>query len=225
MKILIVSATIFEIQPLINFLQENYSENPDGSYKVGDQSITILVTGVGIMQTTFELTKTTSGQSFDFAINLGVCGSFDRTNTLGDVVEIITDRMGDLGAEDADGTFMDAFDMNLDQKDKYPYQNGWISKLESHFTKTNLTLKKGITVNKVTGSNESIFDIQKKYQADVESMEGAAFFFVCAKMNIPSIQVRAISNYVEARNKANWKMEEAIHNLKIFALSYLNIKL
>ena len=44
-------------------------------------------------------------------------------------------------------------------------------------------------------------------------MEGAACFMVCEKFNIPCMQIRAISNKVEKRNKTIWDMPLAIKNL------------
>ena len=44
-------------------------------------------------------------------------------------------------------------------------------------------------------------------------MEGAAFLFCCMKENIPCVQIRSISNFVEKRNKDNWNIPLAIENL------------
>jgi futalosine hydrolase len=44
-------------------------------------------------------------------------------------------------------------------------------------------------------------------------MEGAAFFYACEEANVAALQVRAISNYVEKRNKENWNMPLAVKNL------------
>jgi futalosine hydrolase len=44
-------------------------------------------------------------------------------------------------------------------------------------------------------------------------MEGAAFFYSCAQAGLPSIQLRAISNWVEPRNRDAWNIPLAISNL------------
>jgi futalosine hydrolase len=51
-------------------------------------------------------------------------------------------------------------------------------------------------------------------------MEGAAVYFVCNEMNIPVIQIRAISNYIEPRNKSNWDIKKAIKSLEEFINIY-----
>ncbi len=53
----------------------------------------------------------------------------------------------------------------------------------------------------------------QEYQADVETMEGAAFILAANAFNWRAIQLRAISNKVEKRNKDNWQMALAIKNL------------
>lgn len=48
--------------------------------------------------------------------------------------------------------------------------------------------------------------------AQIEQMEGAAFFAVCEALDIEAAQIRAISNYVgEAREE--WAFDEAVRNL------------
>ncbi len=221
MNILIIAATDLEINPLISFLDDNYKKNDQGFYLFDSHTVYILTTGVGVMQTTFAISQLCFNHKFDVAINLGIGGSFDRIIQLGDVVEIVKDRIADLGIEEANGQFIDVFEMNLINKDVFPYKDGWVSKIAKELPETNLKKTIGITVNKVTGTSDSIVSIQNKYMADVESMEGAAFFYTCAKLNLPSIQVRAISNYVEPRNRASWKMLDAIQNLNQFAIAYL----
>ncbi len=55
--------------------------------------------------------------------------------------------------------------------------------------------------------------VRQKYNAHLETMEGAAFHYVCLQKEIPFLQIRGISNYVGERDKSKWKMEEAIDNL------------
>ena len=50
----------------------------------------------------------------------------------------------------------------------------------------------------------------RRFQPQVESMEGAAFMYACATADVPFAHVRAVSNFVEPRNRAAWKIQEAI---------------
>ena len=72
---------------------------------------------------------------------------------------------------------------------------------------------KSITVNKAHGSEERIAKTVDRFKPQVESMEGAAFFYACKIAKIPCLQIRAISNYVERRNKASWDISLAVQSL------------
>ena len=49
-------------------------------------------------------------------------------------------------------------------------------------------------------------------------MEGAAFMYACLMHGVPFAQIRAVSNVVERRNRAAWKVQEAIDALGETAL-------
>ncbi len=195
MKILLVAATKFEIAPLLrkkNILRKN--------------SIDVLITGVGMTQTAYALGKIFAKKKYDLAINAGVAGSFKRNISLGSVVNVTEDYFADFGAEDGN-KFLTAKEINLVSSIKYQVSGNVIVQLKK---------VKGITVNTVHGNNSSIKKVRKKFNPDIESMEGAVFFYACQKEKIPCVQLRAISNYVERRNKKKWKIDLAIKNLNFF---------
>lgn len=221
MKILIVAATVFEIAPLLEYLETNCKKTSFIEYQNDHHSIFTLVTGVGSVYTALALSRYSGIKEIDVAINVGVAGSFDTKIELGSVIEVIEDRFGDLGVEEADGSFTDIHQLDLIGKDYFPFDNGSI-KNERLKIEFNLPKKSSITVNKVHGSKSSIDAIKDKYHPDVESMEGAAFMMTCKTMDVKFHQIRAISNYVEPRNKDNWKLNLAIDNLNATLIKALN---
>ncbi len=52
-------------------------------------------------------------------------------------------------------------------------------------------------------------------------MEGAAFFYACREAQVHYVQIRAVSNYVEKRNRDAWQIGLAIKNLNTFAAELL----
>lgn len=199
MRLLIVSATQHEIADSIAFLKAN--------------NIAYLITGVGMVATSYSLTKHLSTQHYDLIINIGIAGSFDKSIPIGELVEINKDIFSELGAEDnEDFISIDALGMGTslqESKTPPPISSG-------------LTLQKGITVNTVHGCEKSIKRVQKRYpNASIESMEGAAVFFVATQFEIPAIQVRAISNYVEKRNKLTWNIPLAIQNINAWLVQFI----
>jgi len=128
------------------------------------------------------------------------------------VVQVEADVFADLGVEEADGRFQSIFDLELGDPSAPPFQDGWLfqpARAEMHF----LPAVRGITVNKVHGFGPSIARIVEKYPAGIETMEGAAFFYVCLMEKVPFLALRAISNYVEPRNRAAWDVPLAIDRL------------
>ena len=134
---------------------------------------------------------------------------------------MVEDCFGDLGIEQADGSFQDLFEAQLVDENKAPFSKGKLSNtsaLESDFLPT----VKGISVNTVHGTTHSITDFTKQNStAQVESMEGAAFFYVCLQEKITCLQIRSISNYVEKRDKSKWKIGLAIENLNSIAIEMI----
>ncbi|MCG3164945.1 MAG: Futalosine hydrolase [Bacteroidia bacterium] len=202
MKILIVAATKLEVKPLLNKLKD-LKFNPE-----------VLITGVGMVPTAFSLGNVLSVKKYDAALNLGICGSFNRNLKIGEVVNVTEDIFSELGAEDGD-SFLKLSDMKFaDKKDvMLKPAKKFSSSVLKEFKKV-----KGITVNTVHGNKKSISKVVELYNPDVESMEGAAFFYACNRLNIPSVQLRAVSNYVEHRNSKNWNIKLAVENLTEAAL-------
>ncbi|MEM9849678.1 MAG: futalosine hydrolase [Bacteroidota bacterium] len=212
MRILIIAATPFEILPLRQYLDKYCQSKTNDSYEQGELVVQILVTGVGQMLTAFALGSVLSKTSFDLLINAGVAGTFDRNLPLGTVVQVVSEQFGDLGAEDQDGSFLDIHSMGLIDANAAPFQTGQLINTASAKFDF-LPSVSGLTVNKVHGYEPSIEQITSKYPVQVESMEGAAFFYAALVSETPFLQIRAISNYVEARNRANWELGLAIDNL------------
>ena len=202
MKLLIVAATKQEIAPLLNQLNAT-DELRTVSYNKHD--ISFLVTGIGMVATTYYLCKALRN-SYDAVINVGICGSFNDNLELGEVVNIIEDQFSELGVED-DEQFIPFKEIGMDT-------DTWVSNTTKHESKVLDKVPKvtAITVNTVHGNEASITKVYNKFHPYVESMEGAAFMYVCAQENVPYVQLRAVSNKVEKRNKANWKIDLAIVN-------------
>src|SRR5712691_2765255 len=103
MRILIVAATEMEIVPLISTLHCTSDRGPrTTSYTHAGNDLVVLTTDVGMVATAAWCSNVMSNESFDLALNFGVCGSFDRTLEPGRVVHVVADRLAELGAEDGD---------------------------------------------------------------------------------------------------------------------------
>lgn len=213
-NILLTSATEREISPALDWLRTCATRVGENGYTLGDVSVQICITGVGIMATTEALTRALLSLPFDFAVQAGVAGAYSRSLALGEVVFVETDALSDLGAEDSDGSFMDVYALGLAGKNDPPFCDGRLRSLglEGIWGEAlrRFPSVSAITVQTVAGKEETITARAIRYRADVETMEGAPFHYCCLRTGVPFAQLRAISNYVEPRNRAAWKMPQAI---------------
>lgn len=220
MNILLLAATPFEIAPLTAHLLQNWQQEKDLVFHKGANRLHILITGVGMVSTTFTLMRQLHEYTCDFVLQAGVGGSFDRSIPLGSMVMVQEDLFGDLGAEDH-YHFTDIFELGLCEQDTFPYrQKRLINPLDGMAAGIALPRVTALTVNTVSGSDFTAALRKEKYNCQLESMEGAALHFVCLQKQIPFAQVRSISNYVEARDKSKWKMKEAIEALNSWLMDF-----
>jgi len=233
MRILLVVATEEEVRSLKSEVgsknqelrvRSQETETQDSEFSTQDSRKTydceILTTGVGMVATAFALGRHLSSNAYDLVLNLGIAGSFDRNIVLGDVVEITEDTFAELGAED-NMNFLPIADMGFGEGTYYPSKK--LADLYNLFNTFNLTQAKAITVNTVHGNKASIQKVAERLNPQIESMEGAAVFYACKQFDVPCIQIRAVSNYVEKRNRANWNIGLAIKNLNTFAVEFLKL--
>lgn len=212
MRILLCSATTFEIAPTVTWLRERADKTEANVLTFGQVKVEVIFTGVGLTATAFAL-----GHRFgkdevpQLAIQAGVGGAINRELALGSVVRISSEVFADLGAEDQDGTFMNLAAIGLPPGPPFNEAGVLIPESAAHLPFTSVP---AISVNRVSGSAATIAARKQLYpDAQVESMEGAAFFYACMQSGVEPLQLRAISNYVAPRNRDAWKMGEAIGKL------------
>jgi len=206
MKTLVVAATHAELQGLF----AHFKLAPDDLSSTRD--FDVLITGVGMTATAFALGRTLN-TSYNLILNLGIAGCFDHTIPLGQLVQVTSDHFAELGAEDKD-LFLPIAELGFGK-------SGYTPDLPAMSLPGDLITGSGITVNTIHGNKESIRSVEKRLHPLTESMEGAAVFYAAEQLNIPALQVRSISNYVEERNRASWKIGLAIANLNHWAIDFL----
>ena len=197
---LIVAATAAEIAPLLAALQpRSQSEGRLHSCTRANHEIDVLTTGVGMVATAAWSSRVLAMREYDVALNLGVCGSFDREIPAGNVVHVISEELPEMGAETGDA-FLTLLDLKLLERDEFPFQDGRL----------------------INRKPPSMAALQQRCEPQVETMEGAAFMYCCLIRRTPFAEIRAVSNVVETRNRAAWKLGEAIDSLNSTALRIID---
>lgn len=213
MNLVIAAATAAEISPLLGHLAPyRVSDQPLG-YKKGALSIRICVTGVGCTAAAYGLTRCLAAAPALLAIQAGIAGCFSRDIPLGELLRVETDRFGDLGAEDGD-RFLDLFALGLEKPDEPPFRAGALPAPALRYPLfRELPSADAVTVSTVSGNTETIRRLADRYQPVLESMEGAAFHYVCLQEQVDFVQLRSVSNYVEVRDTSRWDIPLAVRRL------------
>lgn len=216
MRVVISAATVGEWMPSYLKVNELYTSESRRMKLHFHQS------GIGMLAASFSLTKLILEEKPDLVIQVGIAGAFQQQYALGTVVVVKDEIIGDLGVEEG-GKWKDLFDMKLEKSSYHPFEkrklpNQWLDQ----YNLLNLPTVSGLTVNEISTNSKRIEELTKKYQVDLETMEGAALHYVARETNTAFLQIRAISNLVAERNKANWKMGEAIENLNETIIQYID---
>jgi futalosine hydrolase len=204
MKILVTAATLKELR-FIN--REN--------------NVTVANTGIGIASTAYHLAGLLQNK-YDLALNIGIAGSFSEKLNIGEVVAVYSETFGDFGVAGING-FSTCFEENILSANMFPFSNGVLRSENAWKMSNDLSISavKGVTNNTVSGEENLIKRMRDKFSPEIETMEGAAFFYVCLMENVPFVEIRAISNMVESRDKNKWNIPLAIKNLSDKVNSYL----
>jgi len=168
-------------------------------------NITKLITGVGMVATAAHLATAIASHRPQVVLNIGIAGAFHHELPIGSVVQVVQDRLSELGVED-NGSFIPMDASGLIPTDQLVFTSD--IRLQGFETVT------GITVNRVHGSADSIEAVRQLFHPHTESMEGAAVAYVCHMAQLPWVQVRAISNRVEPRDRSKWNIPLALANLR-----------
>jgi len=202
--ILAVAATQFEMQPFLA--------------AVGVDRCQTLISGVGPVESCLRLAAFFSGQrsrAITAVVNFGVGGAYGgaegrdaslqlldiclaQSEVLGDLGICFPRRIDDLPPQATAPKHFELDPLLLEQtsrileEEKIPFHTG-------NF----------VTLSCASGTTERGEMLQTRYRGLCENMEGGAVARVCREFGLPLLELRCISNFVEDRNTANWRLQQA----------------
>ncbi len=213
MRILITAA---EEEELITARQAYNSLSKSEQYGL---EITWMLTGIGTTSASYRLTKILNSvdNPFDLAVNIGIAGSFTGEFPIGSVARVMKEYFGDLGFETFSG-FQTLFDYKILDADTHPFKNGALHAPElSNAVEKALSRYKrasAVTVQTVSGLPQKRDQLERDFTPSVESMEGAAFFYVSILERVPFVELRSVSNEVGERDRNKWNIPLALDSLR-----------
>ena len=223
MRVLLVAASNREVIEIVAQFEFVHQIEPHyRSYKFGDMSVDILITGYGAVFTAYHLTRALNMINYDLCINIGLAGSFDHFLEQGFVVNVVQDQFADLGFAHKKKFFTLAEEEMMNENE-FPFVDGKLNSLGNFEIEEvdSLIPVKAITLNTYHSNPEWIAMLRDKFSPEIETMNGAAFFYVCLSEKVPFLQVRSISHFVEIRRIENWNIPSALENLSGSIISIL----
>ena len=210
MRILLLAATPPEVSPTVGWLRSHATQQERNVLLFERVQVEVVFGGIGLVPTTFVLgQRFPVGPPVKLAIQAGIAGALDRQLALGQVVNVVSERLGDWGAEDSDGTLLPPAAIGFPPG--FPFDEAGVLRPAGPSAVLPYPTVAGLTVHRASGSERTITHLRQTFpDAQVESLEGAAFFYACLAAGVDALQVRGISNYVTPRDRSAWKIPPAI---------------
>jgi futalosine hydrolase len=226
--ILILTATGFEQHLLREALQQpavqTVAHRTWTRGILGNSPVILIETGMGQVNTAQTLAVAFQYIHPELVLQIGIGGAYLPAHLqLGDLVLATVEHYGDLGIITPDGwTSAEAIGIpivktNRDYYNSYPLDNTLVNEAESILRKRGEPVIKGpfVTVQQCSGRTDVGNALANRFQAICENMEGAAAAHLCLLYQMPFLELRAISNQVEDRNKNTWNIPLAIERAQV----------
>ncbi len=194
------------------------------SGKLSGNDIIIMNTGIGKINAAHSATCLFEHYSLKKIVNIGVGGAYPGSGlNNGDIAIASKEIYGDDGVIDEKGWMsLKEIGIPLVESGGEKYFNEYPVCAVRAIRESPLHVKTGnfVTVSAVSGTQQRAKELEKRFNAICENMEGAAIAHVCAIYNIPMLEIRGISNIAGERDKRKWNMQQASENCQKFVLDF-----
>jgi len=172
--------------------------------------------GVGPVSAAAETaTYLAANPNYDLVISAGIGGGFIGRATIGSIAIADNIIAADLGAETGDG-FSSVDELGFGSS-RIPVEASISEALAKSIQAAGLPVCLGpiLTLSTVTGTQITADELANRIPGAVaEAMEGYGAAFAAHRLNIPVIEIRAISNAVGPRNRELWRIGDALQALE-----------
>ena len=177
--------------------------------------IDVLITGVGAFQTIYNLTNALCNGNYGMVLVAGIAGDYNIDRDLCQTFAVSRSIFADCGFEGCDGRFVPITGSIFLDANEYPFRDGYIyNKVSGQLTTTlQLPAATANTVCRTCTEAEYVAKMLRQFPADIETMESAAFGYVCAKRHVDCAEIRCTSNHVLPKNKEQWQLDGALRTL------------
>jgi len=151
-------------------------------------------------------TATLLGTPYGLVVSAGIAGGFQPEAPVGSLVVADEITAADLGAETADG-FLPVTELGFGTVTHRPPE----SLVRAAVAATGARAGAVLTVSTVTGTAERAAELRTRHpRALAEAMEGFGVAEAATAHGTPVVELRAISNPIGPRDRAAWRIGEAL---------------
>lgn len=186
---------------------------------IGGRDFWCVATGMGKVNAAHAATVSLTVASFAGMIGFGVGGAYPGSGlAVGEVAIATAEEYGDEGSLTPTGWIStEGIGIPLvergDQKifNRFELEKG-LAEMAAHAgANAGLRVTQGpfLTLSCCSGTDQAAAEMERRFGAICESMEGAAWAHIAALHDVPFVEIRGISNRVENRNPTAWKIPAA----------------
>ncbi|MFE5481233.1 futalosine hydrolase [Streptomyces sp. NPDC056527] len=152
---------------------------------------------------------------YDLVVSAGIAGGFQPLAPLGSVVVSDAIVSADLGAQTPDG-YLTVEELGFGRS-SHAVGATLTRRISAALTQGARphTVAPVLTVSTVTGTAERADELARRHpRAAAEAMEGFGVAEAAAAYGLPVVEIRAVSNAVGPRDRAAWRIGEALDSLR-----------
>ncbi|WP_092482318.1 futalosine hydrolase [Desulfoscipio geothermicus] len=182
----------------------------------GDRRFDVLIVGVGPVSAAVNTAKALVTNDYGLVVSAGIGGGFPGKAEVGSLVVANEIVAADLGVETSEG-FSSLDELGFGPT-RIQVDASLVNSVVEALTAAKFPVEIGpvLTVSTVTGTAESAAELAARVPgATAEAMEGYGVAFAATNdLGIPILELRAISNLVGPRDRAAWRIKEALDILE-----------
>lgn len=188
----------------------------------GDLRFRVVTAGVGVAAASVTTARQLTQEPgvYGLVVNMGIAGGFSEYAKVGSVVVATEIVAADLGAETQDG-FSPLDELGFGST-RVAVDEQLASDVAEALRGAGLSARTGpvLTVTTVTGTAETASALAARVPGAVaEAMEGFGVAVAARDAGLAVMEIRAISNPVGPRDRATWKIKEALDTLELASRS------
>lgn len=181
----------------------------------GDSRFDVKVGGVGPVAAAVSTARVLAADGYDMVLCAGICGGFANQADIGSLVVASEIVAADLGAETPDG-FCSLDELGFGTA-RIAVDQGLAKRVTDALTSAGLPVVMApiLTASTVTGTAATAAKLAARVPgAAAEAMEGYGVAAAACDRGLPILEIRAVSNAVGPRDKAAWRIKDALDALE-----------